>query len=132
MNEKVKLPKEVAEAIESLRNKGFANCNIFGATLSVHDHIDEVDVLCSYFNGNPEPYSRRSYDVLMEALVNGYIVEETPEDELRKKYRHLRRRIARYGLDIDKGEAKGMRRTLATLGIKIEGLNAPITIDKEA
>ncbi|MBU5266228.1 hypothetical protein [Virgibacillus proomii] len=79
MSEKVKLPKEVAEAIENLRNKGFANSDIFDATTSVHDHIDEVDVLSMYFNGNSEPYSQRSYDVLMEALVNGYVVKETPE-----------------------------------------------------
>lgn len=121
MSEKVKLPKEVAEAIESLRNKGYVDSDILEATLSVHDHIDEVEVLSRYFN-NSMPNSPRSYDVLMRALVNGYVVE-TSEEALRKEYRHLQTMIERYGHYSAMGKAIGICNTLDTLGIKIEGIN---------
>lgn len=79
MSEKVKLPREVVEAIESLRSKqnGFSDYAIVGM---MHEktshHIAEIRILDSHMGqGKMHP------DNLIKALVNGYEVEQTTEEE---------------------------------------------------
>ena len=78
--DKVKLPHEVAQAIESLLADGWNNERIMIAALNT-DGIaitERMRVLKSY--------AKESSDELMRALVNGYEAEETPEDKVRAMY----------------------------------------------
>ena len=112
---KVKLPKEVAEAIETLRSHDF----------NVTNHDILFIYAESYNNGYPAlvKFNQSHFDVLLQALVNGYEVEETPKDKVREQYnspKHF------YDADNDTDISvyrKGIKFALDTLNIKIEGVN---------
>lgn len=130
--EKVKLPKELAEAIETLEN---AEITTFGIICSlVHErwghseHASEAHkVLRKFSFGN----SGGNTDVLLKALVNGYEIEMTKEEMALDYYETLGRLMneAEAIGNRDKAlalsnERKGARCILMILGIKIEGINA--------
>jgi hypothetical protein len=118
--EKVKLPKEVAEAIERLRNEG----------ASVHEIVYDYasgNVLYSQYNKLAD-FASDNFDTLLKALVNGYEVEMTPEEKVREYYDRWKfqadadlcieeRVIAERSMNV-------IKCTLDNLGIKIEGVNA--------
>ncbi|MEH6941619.1 DUF1642 domain-containing protein [Bacillus sp. JJ722] len=123
---KVILPKEVAEAIERLREGG---CSNFEIIRQAHGAVFTETYLTikrwAFENGGG------SSDDLMSALINGYEVEQNPEDRLREFYEECLINASRAdGLgralqrEFESGKYLGIKCTLNTLGIKIEGINA--------
>src|SRR5690606_7015293 len=66
-------------------------------------------------------------ETLMAAFVNGYEIEETPEEKLLKYYKNEANFQYRedYGDGHRDGILTGIESTLNILGIKIEGINKP-------
>lgn len=121
MSGKVILPKDVAEAITELRSDRGGNLNEYGVVTYLDDpkrHLSypKLKVLYSYFlkSGKSSPID------LMQALVNGYEVEKSSEEELREYYEDLRKSSPG---SLYSWEADGVLKTLSILGIKIEGVN---------
>jgi len=114
--EKVKVSREVAEAIERVK----AEC-------------ESVEVVIKHLSLNDDSQSDYKilsdipFKVLISALVNGYETEMTPEQSVVKlfkesleKYRDAQSRI---DLDYFDGFTDGIREVLDLLNIKIEGVN---------
>lgn len=116
---KVKLPREVAKAIDAILAGNEDNrMNRYGIITRLDNQKElgrnpEMLILNEYFNVI-EWNSPRHPHTLMEALVNGYEVEKSPEDELREYYRSG---------ETSTQEAQAIRATLGILGIKIGGIN---------
>lgn len=83
--DKVKLPKEVAEAIESLREpfNSFSDYAIIGMLYSPSKHKEVKEIQVLHENMGQEKMHPGD---LLQALVNGYEVEETPEEKVREMY----------------------------------------------
>lgn len=118
---KVKLPKEVAEAIETLRNpeNGFSDYAIIGMLYSHthHKELDSIQILNSHMGQD-----KMHPDNLITALVNGYEVEETPEDKVRAWYELFNQ--SENKTVFNALEVQGIiEKTLNLLNIKIEGVN---------
>ncbi|NRG33932.1 hypothetical protein [Niallia circulans] len=125
-NVKPTLPREVANAIESLRNEGRGN---FMIMRQVYEAVftEELLILKRYaFEGE----HGGTPDILMSALINGYEVEQSPEDKLREYYADIiDMRERKRGIDPTLSlyyteKAVSVRRTLNILGITIDGINA--------
>lgn len=125
-NANVMVTKEVAEAIEELRGEGMSDFNIMR---HAHGAVVSPTYLTlkrwAFEDGGGSP------DLLMQALVNGYEVEKSPEEKVREYYDRCRdnARIADNNERYDQAEylnsqAIGVSITLDILGIKIEGVNA--------
>jgi hypothetical protein len=109
---KVTLPREVAEAINFLRNKiGVTNFGIIAGIEEGERGYDEWTTVEQYASDKP--------DTLLAALVNGYEVEKSSEDIIRDDYEQCDPGSLEYRL----GFRWGVEKTLNTLGIKIEGVN---------
>lgn len=135
--EMVTLPKEVAEAISALREIGWSNVRI--ASALEHGKASDgsnVGMLrkFAYVDGDNE-------DLILAALVNGYKVEKTPEEQIRELYEEAEEQIREiYEEKNDnyhnensydkwrKGYYEGVLNTvkniLDILGIEVEGINA--------
>ena len=123
MSDKVKLPREVAEAIEDLRK----------------DHYDNRALIDEIYEGAARPvlqaYAETNFDTLLNALVNGYEIEKSPaelEAERKEKVREYYEGLIETKQDLSNDdytrelaayEASGVSKTLDLLGIKIEGVN---------
>jgi hypothetical protein len=110
---KVTLPKEVAEELEYALEHERSNSILFAEVIAgvyekLHAHF-EYDT-----------------DSLMSALVNGYEVEQTPEEKVREYYEGYKRMEAWRGHDGHdaRGAVDIIETTLDLLGIKISGVNA--------
>lgn len=125
---KVTLPKEVAEAIEEIRSEGFTDYAIvtttdaFSPTPPCYPE-QASEELASWTRGG-------NHDLLLSALVNGYEVEQSPEEELREYYEGLVRceeecrNVGKYPVaDEYYSRRIGVITTLNKLGIEIEGIN---------
>lgn len=117
---KVVLPKEVAEAVEWARTEeGQSNYNIVrlsaGAVFS--EHLLSIQRWAFDSSGKGSP------DKLMQALVNGYEVEQTPEDKLRKFFHTKPNRMHPDTVLYNSGAKHGVKKTLSILGITVEGIN---------
>ena len=111
--EKVKLPREIAADIERFRNIKCENVEIIYAFASGKDAS----------NRRFADFAADNFDTLLSALVNGYEVEETPEDKVREQYktpRHFLNKDEDTEADIYR---KGIKFALDTLGITIKGVN---------
>jgi hypothetical protein len=125
-NGKVKLPKDVTEAIESFRSQGWSDyllvLSTFDFTQKPHAVVaKETEVLRKHF-ANSDGEKR-----LFSALVNGYEVDEKPNEEVKEEVQEKMRRYYE-GLEkqFDTSEwymTLGFLRALDLLGIKIEGVN---------
>lgn len=131
---KVIIPREVAEAIESFlyynnyddsskENKEFLKGFL------VYKHHKVIHLGDGWGGIGDTKYAAlndiSTYD-LMRALVNGYEVEKTPEEQLRELYEEYIQDAT--SLDYDRntqGEAAAstMEQTLDILGIVIKGIN---------
>lgn len=105
------IPREVADAIENFRKSNFSDESII-AVATVSETLRLV------------PSS-----TLISALVNGYVIEKTAEDMEREMHDKIRDKYVRFRdratyLSYSDGVADGIKATLQTLGIKIEGVNA--------
>jgi len=121
--EKVKLPREVAEAIDKLKAEGYRPYPIVCKVHEGKSYDDRVSVLRKYAIDNDNK--------LMHALVNGYEVEQTPEDRIRQMYREWAEKVTEAYKSGDEESHKkykcriqGVMETLVILGIQIEGVNA--------
>jgi hypothetical protein len=120
VSDKVKLPKEVGSLLEDLINQG--DRTIYGVlshmTMNCNQRTVEARKILEALE---DPWS-----LIMQALVNGYEIEETPEDKVREYYEKLKK----HSLNETKGETTyterlvGVLKTLELLNIKISGVNA--------
>lgn len=134
MTTKVKVPREVAEAIESKRDRGYGDYAIVRYASGVG--IGNADVTLRKWAFDED--GGGSPDLLMQALVNGYEVEKTPEElqaiahgKVRDYYAKLKsdESTARFWDDYDEVLACMRKRHATTdvlrmLDIKITGVNA--------
>lgn len=111
--EKVKLPQEVAKAIESYSEWGKETLfqEIVGLN-RIHPETKQVELLNDYF-------IKTGWLFLAEALVNGYEVEQTPEEKVREYYRSQFDEATAYA----RGVCLGIKETLDLFNIKIPGVN---------
>ena len=131
---KVKLPKEIAEAIDHLRTITTTNYDV----IRVVEFTDLNPVVRKVYDWAYKTSGKGTPDLLMQALVNGYEIEKTPEElraiahgKVRDYYAELKRKESRARFWDDYEEVlANMRKRHATtdvlrmLGIKIEGVNA--------
>jgi hypothetical protein len=118
--EKVKLPRPVADSIEQLRGEGFDNRYIIECSLNDGDPC----VLTDFVNDV-------GFTQLMQALVEGYDVKGTPEDEIRNYYRNNQHNAWEYedGDEDDpsyhrsQGVIEAVEFVLDELNVKIKGIN---------
>jgi Protein of unknown function (DUF1642) len=137
MTDKVKLPREVAEAIEKIREKGGRNYAIVRAAIKLSEASTEEKVISDWVTENFQD----NLDALIIALVNGYEIEKSPEDidaerkeKVREYFKQLSERWYRLFKDGDTHELgigylhrmEAVMHTLNLLGIEIPGVNAPI------
>ncbi|MDH5159882.1 hypothetical protein [Heyndrickxia oleronia] len=111
---KVTLTKEQAAAIERAKERKETHRIVLAA----------AEKPSGWHNGIYVPLNELSLEKLMSALVNGYEIEATPEEKVRKYYDEIKEMYERYEYDIDDGVLTGVRKTLDLLDIKIEGVNA--------
>lgn len=112
---KVKLPKEVAEAIAYLRKEGFSDYSIITSA-------DGKESICStqfLTINNSFGQDKMHPDEFIKALVNGYEVEETPEDKVREFFIKYDESNGEYS----RGSRNAVVEILDLLNIKIEGVN---------
>lgn len=111
MTEKVKVSREVAEAIEFLKKEFDYNFEAF-MKVSLNDgwHI----------NKNCTALNKISVEDLAKILINGYEVEQTPEEKVEEYYKKL--------LNSDDTQCKNMAlavsHSLSLLKKRIKGVNA--------
>lgn len=139
--EKVKLPKEVAEAIEELRKLKYNNYGIIVGimfNLKLKDEVAKsfsalrrfVDRTKIKYEDNKKTYERINEDVLIEALVNGWEIVDTFGDDVREWYQELQYLLEKSDTTITLERRKNVERELATisktldlLGVKVSGVN---------
>lgn len=122
--DKVKLPQEVAEAIEELRNVGMSNWAIIAIANDPSEYSYVIDEEClGEYSTTLSRFKDR--DKLLGALVNGYEIEQTPEERLRDIFIDAANERLSAGSDGEYyvGMMDGIRTALNTLGIKIVGIN---------
>jgi hypothetical protein len=119
MSEKVLLPREVAEAIENVRKRlGLSDEVILYKTYINGWEAEWTEVLNANGDGN------KAF-LIAKALVNGYEIEETPEEKLRQYYSNVNEEFNEL-LGSDSrlyGVLEGIENTLDILGIEIPGIN---------
>jgi hypothetical protein len=110
MNEsKIVLPKNVAAAIAHYVNLADTKTEALTDILSMGYEATRSEIILRHFDGN--------HDELMEALICGYDVVETPEDRVRDFYNATRHDKVNFYYQ------RAIIGTLDRLGIKIEGVN---------
>jgi len=120
---KLEITKEQAEAIEFLR-ENYTDVQILEMRLKGESCLLCIkgDIACGYI-----------YDLspieLAAALINGYEIAKSPEEKVREYYEsnYAKHEKSKPFSDDDcytTGVSNGIRQTLETLGIKIEGVNA--------
>jgi hypothetical protein len=113
---RVTLPREVAEAIEKIREKGGRNYVIVRAAIKLSEASAEEKVISDWVIKNFQD----NLDALIIALVNGYEIEKSPEDKVREFFESCRQFDSTYHY----GAKYGIITTLNILDIKIPGVNA--------
>lgn len=115
--DKVKLPKKVAEALEYSKGLGFKNFEIIRWVLLSTDNKGYVNTITSYAKDN--------FDLFLQALVNDYEIDLTPEEKVKKcfdyyddSFRDSQERAHALGV------RQGIKNALDHLEIKIEGINS--------
>lgn len=131
--EKVKLPKEVCEAIETMRSNEMTNYAIISSLNDSFWVKDKGCELSNVINANHVLYDYthqsplQNTELIIEALVNGYEVEPTPEKKLLEMYKQALQNHQNAKIDEEiiyySGYSQGILITLETLGIEIEGIN---------
>lgn len=133
MSEKVTIPRDVANMIEALRSDdhyGPARDNEYICELAMRTG-GGVPIATSTLRKIP-------FDMLLQALVNGYEREKEPYEAVRALYRGLveseRKALGIYGSDPYQYAfaARTVQRTLNALKIAIPGVNAPEETEEPA
>lgn len=125
----ITLPKDVADAIDRLKGEEF------NWTVELMDSANfiNVDGYVAVSSGEPSypiaAYIAEDYDNnlprYMTGLVNGYEVEQAPEEAVREYYLAMESCIKSSGSDVGfyEGSADAIVLTLNLLGVKIPGVN---------
>jgi arginine deiminase len=110
MSEKVVLTKKVADALEIARKRG-------------DEEVIEVifDSENSYVSEETKILNEFDRMALVHALMNGYEVEETPEDRVKDIFDHALRN--KDYSDYYLGQCEGIKIVAHIYGIKIAGVN---------
>lgn len=118
-NVKVKVSKEVAEAIEALRNDGESDALILRVM---------ADPTNRWAGAKSSILNSTSFDLVAKALYVGYEVEKSPEELVAIEYKRLQREIFHadcYDMRLFyRRRADAIKYTLDTLGLKIPEVNA--------
>ena len=114
-NEKIAIPREVADAIEKVRKTGVTDYRIMemAEKAITHSHFLAIQ-RWAFGNGGGTP------ELLMQALVCGYTIDRSPEEKVREYYEILR---TKYDFEESLIAECAVVDTLDLLGIKIEGVN---------
>ncbi|QDX94332.1 hypothetical protein EEL30_19825 [Brevibacillus laterosporus] len=122
---KVKLPKEVAESVEKVWDD-YSNLPVYlkhfvltNWNLLQDEYYEEHEIINSYAKDNLVNYA--------QALVHGYEIEPTPEEELLSVYQMYENVGSAMWIPMTtEGElvCKGIKIAVYKLGYKIEGINA--------
>lgn len=117
MTEKLKVSREVADAIEKLNSN-------FNQIMKIHSSFEK------WGDGAKQVLNSLTTKELAIALIVGYEVEMTPHEVIAKKYRGAKhgREIALEAGENDtalfnRGVMAGIKHTLRTLEITVEGVN---------
>lgn len=129
MTEKLKVSREVADAIERYLTRNTKNYNLslesaMEDLIVCHPNVDWEDYLDGEFK---ELENIPIYD-LMQALVLGYEVEKTPHEVIATEYITSEQDWANNKYFNRNGFAEGIEFTLNTLGITVKGVNDNETI----
>lgn len=122
MSDKIVITRELAAEIESLRALGRSDQYF----LDVRNFLTEANrpsfpqnipggVIAAFLSENITD----NLPLYAKVIVNGYTVEETPEDKVREYYESNRGQGEYGGITTE-----AIRETLNLLGIKIKGVNA--------
>lgn len=123
--DKVKLPRSITDSIEFFRGLQATDRELVQIFLNGHeDHCVDGAILQGFAQ------DEHHFRVAMLALVNGYEVEQTPEDKVRELYRKYAETQAKAYKDRDETAHRhstsflnGMMATLEALGKTVEGVN---------
>ncbi|WP_176222081.1 DUF1642 domain-containing protein [Tuberibacillus sp. Marseille-P3662] len=116
MIEKVVLPKYVADAIKELQ-KYHDNQKIVYLAFKAGSLAKNIQIIANFAADN--------FDEFLNALVNGYEVEQTPEERIKQKFDHAYN-IYLYNINpAGWGFCEGVKTVLNEYGTKIPGINAP-------
>lgn len=118
--EKVKVPQEVADAIEYAKKVHTSLTNILDDVFNCGGSGDaEMKMLAEFFKDDEIS--------LMSALVNGYEIKKTSDERLREYYEYLLFRKKGHASkgEYAKADARldGFLKALELLEVKIEGVN---------
>lgn len=128
--DKVKLPREVAIAIDVLGAKWGRKAFLQADFIRKSSH-PEATIINEHFKPFHDD-GQDGFDKLFFALYNGYEVEETPRDKVKSFYETastnksilLQHSAISYDeVELQNGIMRGIEGTLNRLNIKIEGVN---------
>lgn len=110
--QKVKIPRDVADDIEKLRRVNTSNQDIiYKFAWDTENGYMELVAYAAYY-----------FETFIQALVNGYEVEETPEDKVRGLFNTPP--IFNNGIgELSTAYRNGILDTLEMLNITIKGVN---------
>ena len=111
MNQKVKVSKEIAELISS-EVIAYGGSEVF---LQIHAKVDTP------WKGYQKPLNKITVWEMANILINGYEVEETPEEIVKRKY--LLSKSNFVNSEWDAGFVSGINYLLEKMDIKIKGIN---------
>lgn len=123
MSEKVKVSKEVAEALDKLialareRNTD----DPLQWILEAHRLERAGD-----WDGDLEPIKHLSLSKIAHAYINDYEVERTPEEAFSELYDEAFNVWMKSGSNIDRAHLDGMKETIKVLKLKIEGVDLDV------
>jgi hypothetical protein len=106
---KITVPSAVATAIAHYVNLADTKTEALTDILSFGYEAEKSEIILRHFDGN--------HDELMQALICGYEVVETPEDRVRDFYNATRHDKVNFYYQ------RAIIGTLDRLGIKIDGVN---------
>lgn len=111
-NAKVKVSKEVAEAVEFQLTKRSSE--------ELLKRKAKHDAGHGWFINRSAVLNELSFDQLAQALYVGYEVKKSPKEELASIYKYYK--FEAYTTDMT-AYADGIERAVSILGLKIEGVN---------
>lgn len=118
----VKLPREVVQAIKYFRNaENLNNSEIVWQVHQIDQHTKQGEVIRDYASTN--------YDDFLRSLVNGYEIEETPEEKVSELIKRWQDKLLEHKDDSQGSSYNrfsdrlyGARCILKILNIDIEGV----------
>ena len=119
MTEKLKVSREVADAIECVKRE----CYGFDNAMNIH-------IKNGWTSEEKMPLSQITAEQLATALIVGYEIEMTPHEYVTKHY-NIAKRNRKESLEkgdresamLNRGVMVGIKRTLRALKVTVEGVN---------